>query len=128
MSAPLTAVLDKLGGDAARTYKLNGVPEKPEYPYREVTVGWADAFAYTMAGGHTGTHRAVVRSFSRTLDGALEFDQDARDQLDEVFLTAPGWECGALRLELASAINRDPDDHGVVTVTTSFTFTATKEP
>ena len=127
MSTLLTAVLTKLGGEAARTYELNKVPPSPEYPYRVVTVAPADPFARTVAGGSSRFQRIVVQSFGRTLTGALDFDDDATQALDGAFLVAEGFDCGACQLELASAVARDPNDTGVVGVTTTFKLSAPKE-
>lgn len=127
MSTLLTAVLQRLGGDSARTWALNKVPPSPEYPYRVVTVAPAEPYARTVAGGSSRFQRITIQSFGRTLDGALEFDEEATGLLDGFFLIASGYDCGACQIELASAVNRDPDDKGVVGVTTTLKLSAPKE-
>lgn len=131
MSAFLTAAIAKMSAGrspAPRIYKTNAVPASPTFPYSVVSVVGDQAGNYTLDARHsTRDYRITVQSFGRDVDGALAYDTAAIDRLLDESLTVAGFDCGPIRLQVGSAIVRDPDDNGVVGVTSSLLFTTTKE-
>ena len=111
-----------------RRYPTNAVPPTPTYPYQVYSVAGDRAVAYTLDSRHGFRfYRIILQSFGKTLQSALSLDQLAVDGLLDRRLAVTGYQCGPCRLEVASAVVRDPDTTGVVGVTTTLTFTATKE-
>lgn len=125
----LDAATDRVeAGGVDRLYPENGVPQNPPKPYQTIAVTPDRADAYTLDATHgMRLYRIVLRSVSSSQAGALDVDALATDALLDQRLEVAGYDCGPCRLELGSAIMRDPDDGGVLTVTTTLTFTATKE-
>lgn len=121
------AVDDLVVGDV-RLYSTNSVPARPTYPYVVFSVIDGRGDALTLDGS-PGLRWGIVavQCFSRTLDGASDAMGVVRDALEGRRLDAPGFDCTPLTLPIDPAINRDPDDDGVVGITAAFTFTATKE-
>lgn len=131
MSAFLTAAIAKVSAGrspAPRVYKMNAVPPSPAYPYSVVSASGDMAGNYTLDAHHgTRDYRITVQSFGRDIDGALAYDAAAVGNLLDASLTVAGYDCGPIRLQVGSAVVRDPDDDGVVGVTSTFLFTTTKE-
>lgn len=112
-----------------RRYPTNSVPPTPTYPYLVYSVAADRAEGYTLDSRHGFRfYRVILQSFGKpSLASALDIDAKATDGLLDQRLTVTGYDCGPCRLEVASAVVRDPDTTGVVGVTTTLTFTATKE-
>lgn len=127
----MTTFLDAVGAATAsvvRRYPTNGVPASPVYPYLVYSVAGDRAEGYTLDSRHGFRfYRVILQSFGKTLAAALDIDDKAVGDLLDVSLAVDGYSTTPCRLELASAIVRDPDAQGVVGVTTTLTFTATKE-
>lgn len=124
----MTTVMDAVAtaaGAVPRLYRLNAVPTGPTYPYGSfsASLGRGAAFALT---GKEGLRwgRIVVQTFGKTADSAVGHAELVRAALVETRLTMAGFETTACRAELDPAVTRDPDDAGVVGVTTTYTFTA----
>lgn len=132
----MTAVMDAIALATAATprlYPLNSVPAKPAYPYGSFSGSLGRGAAYTLDQSHGVRHGSVTfQTFGKTAASALDLMEKVTvDLLDlPLPMTAEldGYETTPLKASFeAPAINRDPDDHGVVTATQRFTFTATKE-
>lgn len=115
--------------DVARVYPVNQVPIEPQYPYAAYSASLGRGDSYTLdsrEGVRWG--RVVVQVFSKT-DAALDAKyEQIRAALDGTSLAITGYETTPCRAELdPTPVDRDPDDAGVIGVTATFTFTATKE-
>jgi hypothetical protein len=112
---------------APRLQPLNGVTNKT-YPYGVYSATFGRGDAYTLDVSHgLRWGRVVVQTFGKTADSALDLMDKVTTALLDKRLAITGYSCGPLVLEVDPAIVRDPDDTGVVGVTATFTFTATKE-
>lgn len=129
MSAFMQAVAAKQAtAGIVRAYDEGSVPASPAYPYQTRAVTPDRAGGYTLDSNHGfRTFRVVVRSFGRSATSALDIDAKTREVLEDERLTVAGWSCDPCRVELGSAMTRDPDDGGVISVVSTYTFTATKE-
>lgn len=109
-----------------RTQPLNGLTDKT-YPYSSysATLGRGDTYTLSAEGVRWG--RVVVQSFGRTAASALHVAEQIRAALVGTRLDITGYRATPCRAELDPTITRDPDDQGVVGVTATYTFTATKE-
>jgi hypothetical protein len=108
-----------------RLYRLNSVPASPVYPYGSFSASMGRGGAYTLDGDEgLRWGRVVVQTFGRTADSAVDHAEQIRAALAGTRLTLSGFETTACRAELDPAVTRDPDDSGVVGVTTTYTFTA----
>lgn len=127
----MTTLLEAVGDATSvivRRYPTNDVPPSPGDPYLVYSVAGDRAEGYTLDSRHGFRfYRIILQSFSTKLAAALDIDAKATDSLLDRRLAAAGYDCGPCRLEVASAVVRDPDTTGVVGVTTTLTFTATKE-
>lgn len=131
MSDPfLDAVADALA-PIPRAYEMNAVPPKPIYPYLVYSVADDRPAGYTLDVSHGFRFRRVTwQSFGRNLTSTRATDAAATDCLLDRRLDVEGYDCGPCTADqggLLGALLRDPDDSGVVGVTSSLTFTATKE-
>ena len=129
MSVFLAAVAAaQAASGVARSYDEGAVPASPTYPYQTRAVMGDRAGGYTLDSHHGfRTFRIVTRSFGRSSASALDIDGKARSGLEDLRLSVTGWSCDPCRVELGSALTRDPDDNGVISVVTTYTFNATKE-
>jgi hypothetical protein len=111
----------------ARLYPLNEVPSTPTKPYGSysATLGRGDVYTLSAEGIRWG--RVVVQTFGNTATSALSKAEAARTALVGTRLAITGYETTPCRAELDPVVNRDPDDSGLVGVTATYTFTATKE-
>lgn len=110
-----------------RLQPLNGVVDKT-YPYGVYSATFGRGDAYTLDVSHgLRWGRVVIQTFGKTADSALTRMDEVVALLLDKRLTIAGYSAGPLVLELDPAVTRDPDDTGVVGVTATFTFTATKE-
>jgi hypothetical protein len=107
-----------------RVYKPNGVPTSPQMPYTVVTVTRETPGNYALTGEHgTWPRRATLQSFDTDADGALDFDRLATDALQDQIPAFTGLVCTPWRVQVGSALVRDPDNQGVVGVTTTLLCT-----
>lgn len=127
MKPLLDATADALS-PVLRAYQTNSVPASPTYPYTAWSLAGDRPDAYTLDATHgLRFYRIISQSFGHTLASALDNDAKVTDALLDVALVATGYECTPCRIEVGSAVVRDPDNSGVVGVTTTLTFAATKE-
>lgn len=127
----MTPVMDAVAAATAavpRLYELNSVPASPTYPYGvySATLGRGETYTLDITYG-VRFGRIVVQIFGKTADSALSLMESVIFALLDNRLTIAGYEATACLLELDPTVTRDPDDKGVVGVTATFTFTATKE-
>lgn len=129
MSVFLAAVADAQAvAGVARAYDEGSVPASPNTPYQTRSVSPDRAGGYTLDANHGyRMFRIVLRSFGKTLASALDMDTRAREELEDRRLEVDGWDCDPCRVELGSAVTRDPDAGGLLSVVTTYTFNATKE-
>lgn len=113
--------------DVERLYPLNEVPAKPTYPYGTYSAAMGRGDTYTL-DDEEGVRwlRVVVQTFGKTATSALGKAEAATSALKGTRLAVDGYETTRLRVELDPAVTRDPDDKGVVGVTTTLTATATR--
>lgn len=101
------------------------------YPYLVWSITQDEPTTYTLEARHgTQFHRITWQAFGRTLASARDLDGDVADALLDQRLTAAGYDCGPCSTErggILGRVARDPDDSGVVGITSSLTFAATKE-
>ena len=71
--------------------------------------------------------RITMQTFGKTTESAVALAEQVRDSLVGIRLTITGHSCDPIRAELDPQIIRDPDVGGVVGVTATYVFTATKE-
>ena len=117
-----------VAADVARLYGMNGVPASPTYPYGSysATLGRGDSYTLDSREG-LRWGRVVVQTFGRTPTAALAKAEEVRAALVGVRLAITGYECTPLRAELDPTMTRDPDDSGVIGVTTTYAFVATPQ-
>ena len=127
MTAWTQAAVDSLtAAGIKRAYPQGGVPASPAYAYVVVTVARVTPGAYALAGGHgVVTWRLTTQTFGRTAAEVEAVDALAFNALQDQQLL-PRIECGPCSLQVSNA-SRDPDDAGVLGVTSSYLFTVTKE-
>lgn len=135
MTTAMEAVADATA-DLARVFPVNqvvgddGKPKtKPTYPYAtySASLGRGDSYMLDAAEG-VRWGRVVVQVFGETADSTDSKYEAIRDALVGVSLPITGYDTTSCRAELdPTPLTRDPDDNGVVGVTATFTFTATKE-
>jgi hypothetical protein len=122
MTTDLDRVLAAVSaGGVTRAYKLNEVPDAPVTPYTVVAVS-RDLPKHHAGTGAPGTWdlRATFQSFDSDADGALDFDRMAVDALEGQIVAGID---GLWRTQVGSALSRDPDNRGVVTVTSTLLCT-----
>lgn len=116
----------------SRAYPENAVPDKPEYPYLVWSVADDRPAAYTLDAVHGMRFRRVTwQSFGETLAGARDYDSRAAGVFLDQVLDVEGYDCGPMVGDapgaLLGSVNRDPDDGGVISITSSLPFAAIKE-
>ncbi len=111
----------------SRLYGLGAVPTSPAYPYGTYSAALGRGDAYTLATEGVRWGRVVVQTFGKTPTSALAVTEAVRAALVDARLDITGYDTSPCRAELDPQVTRDPDDNGVLVVTTTFTFTATKE-
>lgn len=126
MTATMTAVATATAA-VSRLYPVNGVPTTPTYPYGVYSAGIGRGETYTLDAAHGLRWVGVTfQTFGKTADSALTHMESVTDALLDRRLAIGATTTTPLQASLDSpAINRDPDDNGVVTATQH--FTATKE-
>jgi hypothetical protein len=126
MTALMSAVATATAA-VPRLQPMNGVVDKT-YPYGVYSATFGRGDTYTNDGTEgVRWGRIVLQTFGRTTDSATDLYDQARAALVGKVLTVDGSPIGPITGELDPAVTRDPDDAGVVGVTTTFTFTATEE-
>lgn len=127
----MTVVMDAVAAATAavpRLYELGSAPSGVEYPYGVYSASLGRADTYTLDGTHGLRHgRVTVQTFGRTADSALSWMDDVVEALLDRRLAVSGLTCTPLAIELDPSVVRDSDDNGVIGVTATLTFTATKE-
>lgn len=127
MTDALGAVAAATAG-VARLYALDDVPPEPEHPYGVYSASLGRGDAYTLdADEGIRWGRVIVQTFGHTAASALALAEKVRAALVPVSLDLTGYDTTPCHAELDPGVVRDPDDDGVVAVTATFTFTATKE-
>lgn len=124
----MTDLLDAVATATAsvdRLYPVNGVPPSPEYPYGSYSAGLGRGDSYTLDSAHGVRWAGVtVQTFGKTETSALELMEDVDGALLDKSLDVGGIPTTPFRASLDSpAVNRDPNDNGVVTATQHFTAT-----
>lgn len=122
MTVYMQAVATATAG-VPRLYALNSVPASPTYPYGVFTAGIGGGEGYTLDGSVPGLRLGAVtlQTFGKTADAAFDHMEKALAVLMGLRLASG---CTPLQTGLdRPAINRDPDDNGVVTLTMPLTFT-----
>jgi hypothetical protein len=106
-----------------RIYRLGAVPSKPPYPYGVFSAQLTRADSYTIDARHGLRYvRVTFQAFGRTSDSALTLTEEFIATLLDAVLTVDGAQTTPLRLELdPTPPTRDPDDGGVLGVTTTLT-------
>lgn len=112
----------------ARLYKINEVPTSPTFPYASFSalLGEGDSYLLDASEG-VRWGQVVVQAFGRTGTSAGAKLEEVRAALVGTSLDITGYDTTPCRAELRPVIVRDPDTAGVVGVTATYTFTATKE-
>jgi hypothetical protein len=115
--------------DVPRFYPLGSVPPKPPYPYGVYAAMFGGGDGYTLDSTYSVRNGLVsVQTFGKTSDSASDHMEKVLAALLDVAPDVDGWDTTPLRAGLdQAALNRDPDDNGVLTATMPLTFTATKE-
>ena len=120
----MTALMDAVASATAgvsRLYRLNAVPSSPTYPYGTFSAALGGGDAYSLDASHgTRAGSVVVQTFGKTADSATDLMEQVIDALLDRRLVADATPLQALFTQ--PALNRDPDDNGVVTATMPFTF------
>lgn len=127
MSTVLAAVATATAG-VARLYPLGSVPATPTYPYGVYSgsIGRGDGYSLDATYG-VRYGLIVVQTFGKVGAAAEDWMDRVTAALLDQTLTIAGLDASPCQLELDPVMTRDPDDAGVVGLTASFTFTATKE-
>jgi hypothetical protein len=127
----VSTVLDAVATATAavsRLYPLGSVPVTPTYPYGVYSgaMGRGDGYSLDATYG-LRSGRVVVQTFGKTAAAAEDWMDRVTAALLDQTLTIAGYDASPCLLELDPVATRDPDDTGVIGMTASFTFTATKE-
>jgi len=127
----MTAIMAAVATSTAaipRLYALGSVPASPVYPYGSYQVMFGRPTGYRNDQRHTMRHaRLVLQTFGRTTDAATDHLEKVITSLVDTRPVVAGYNCGPWRVEVDPIVFRDPDDHGVMTTTTTFTLVAAKE-
>lgn len=112
-----------------RLYAIGSVPATPTYPYGvySAVLGRGEEPYPLDSRTIMRNGRVTAQTFAHTATAALDLMDAITARLLDVGLDVAGYECTPCRIELDPVVIRDPDDSGVVGVTATFTFTATKE-
>ena len=128
MTTPLDAVAAATAA-VPRLYPIGSVPATPTYPYGAYSAALGRGSNYALDSETRARRgRVVVQTFGRTAASALAHMEAVMGALLDRSLVITGWRCEPMRADLDQpAVVRDPDDAGVIGVTASWSFTATKE-
>lgn len=116
----------------ARAYPVGSVPASPEYPYLAWSLSQDNPVGYSLDVVHGSQFQRVTwQAFGRTLESARAVDRAATAVWLDQTLTATGFRCDPATTQYGGLLGagpiRDPDDNGVLSLTSSLTFTATEE-
>jgi hypothetical protein len=127
MSAVMDAVAVATAG-LPRQYPLGSVPSSPPYPYGSHSASLGRGDVPTL-DGFEGIRwgQIVSQHFARSASAALDAAEAFRSSIVGVSLDIAGYDTTPCQQPFDPAVVRDPDDNGVIGVTQTFTFTATKE-
>lgn len=109
-----------------RLYPANAVPPTPTYPYGVYSAQLGRADGYTLDATH-GLRwvRVTFQAFGRTATSVLDLTERFLTATLDVRLTFDSYTASPLTTELdPTPPLRDPDDNGVLGVTTTLTATA----
>lgn len=131
MSDPFIAAVSEALPQDLRVYEINKVPAKPTYPYVVWSIADDRPTGYRLDARHgLRFYRFTWQSFGKSLASARAVDRAVTDAvLDETF-DVEGYDCAPCYAGVDSIFGtpiRDADDQGVIGLTSSLTFTATKE-
>jgi hypothetical protein len=105
------------GGDAGRLYKAGAVPDRPTYPYRVLGYAPAPPVVRNQLGQGDPVGRFYVQHFARTADSLEDVAADTFTAFD-----GKAFAGNVVSQEIATPIDRDPDDRGVLTTTHTYRF------
>lgn len=112
MSDIATLVTYLTGAPLARVYPINGVPEKPEYPYVVVTLSHAAPGPATSDGHKSTPKRLLARAFARNADTLEEACAAIDARLNGRAMPLTG--APVAEFEMATDIDRDAATAGVL--------------
>lgn len=100
-----------------RTYALGSVPASPIYPYRVIGYAPNAPVVRTMTADGEPVRRFTVQHFGRTSDSVEAIAEDTVATFDGKPIGGDvcTWEIG-------TAIDRDPDDRGVLSTTHTYRY------
>lgn len=114
-----------------RAYPIGAVPAQPSYPYLVWSVTQDDAVAYGLdAKPGAQFHRVTWQAFGKTLASVRDYDRRATVAFLGVPLLAAGFTCDPPTDGYGGILGRlvrDPDDAGLLGITSTLTFIATEE-
>lgn len=120
MTVTATLVTARKASGFQRVYPIGAVPATPGYPY--VVIGYSpDApLVRSLDGSSVMRRRFTVQHFSRTADGLETVTTDSYALFDGQHLDLP--DSPLCEQEIATAVDRDPDDQGVLGSTHTYLF------
>lgn len=117
MSVTADLVAARKVGGFTRVYPMGAVPALPGYPY--VVIGYAPnvPVVRSQLGDGDPVGRFVVQHFGKSADSV-------EDQAAITFATFDGqaFAGNVVTQEVATTVDRDPDDRGVLTTTHTYRF------
>lgn len=107
-------------------YPPGGVPAGGDrvYPYAVVSVSVERSTAHTKSGHGLRSVRLTHVAYGLDELAVLDIDEKLRDLFEEQSLTASGWACDPIRLQVGGPVVVDPNGTQVLSVTASYLFTA----
>lgn len=114
VTSDLVAIRAAKGG---RVYEMGNVPDSPVYPY--TVIGYAPNAPVTRTSDGSGdpVRRFMVQHFGRSVD-------EVEDHAGRTFAAFDAQPIGAdlCTQEIATPIERDPDDSGVLSTTHTYRY------
>lgn len=113
-----------------RVYEVGAVPKNPTYPYGVYSAQLLEDGGLMLDASEAVRWAQVVfQGFGKTAASAIDLTERFRTAVLGLMTSADGHSVGPFLSELRPTPPiRDPDDQGVLGVTTTLTATATKEP
>lgn len=113
----VTDLAGLLGGTAARVYPIGRVPANPIYPYRVVGYAPNAPVTRTINGAGDRVRRFTVQHFGKTADSVEAV-------ADDTFVTFDGQHIDGdlCTQEIATLVDRDADDNGVLSTTHTYRY------
>lgn len=113
---------------AERTYAQGKVPASPTFPYRVLSVTGDRADSYLLSAQHgTRFYRIAMQVFGRTDAGVNDYDATGVAALLDNAPVVAGYKTTPCADLVTSGLFRDPDDLGVLGITSTLTFSTVKE-